>query len=252
MTRSGRIVFLIIVMASTGSPIAFGQQAFFDEGNRLYQDGDYAGALESYRRILDEGWESGSLHFNIGNAYFKLGEIGKAILAFERARRLMPRDEDILFNLELARSLTADEIAPLPRFWPFDVVSWWVGLLPRSALMTVVAGAYWLTVVCLVLLVLRRGNAAVRWVAVLGAGLTVAFGVNLVVRESGLGQAEEAIVMAAEVGVRSAPSDDADLQVFTIHEGTKVRIDRASDAWVEIVLEDGKVGWVLADVLERI
>jgi tetratricopeptide (TPR) repeat protein len=198
----------------------------------------------SYERILTQGWKSGILYFNIGNAYFKLGELGNAILAYERALRLMPRDDDLRSNLDLARTLTADEITPLPGFWPLNVVTWWVGLLSRSALISVVAGAYLVTTICLVLLVLRRGTSTVRWVrwaVFVGAGIIVVFGINLAVRELRLGQA-----------VQSAPSDDADLQIFTIHEGTKVRIDRASDEWLEVVLEDGKVGWVRAEVLERI
>ncbi len=165
-------------------------------------------------------------------------------MAYERALRLMPRDDDLRSNLDLARTLTADEITPLPGFWPLNVVTWWVGLLSRSALISVVAGAYLVTTICLVLLVLRRGTSTVRWVrwaVFVGAGIIVVFGINLAVRELRLGQA-----------VQSAPSDDADLQIFTIHEGTKVRIDRASDEWLEVVLEDGKVGWVRAEVLERI
>jgi tetratricopeptide (TPR) repeat protein len=245
MTRHAGTVLLLVGIGCVVSRSAVGQQAFFDEGNRLYQ------ALVSYERILTQGWKSGILYFNIGNAYFKLGELGNAILAYERALRLMPRDDDLRSNLDLARTLTADEITPLPGFWPLNVVTWWVGLLSRSALISVVAGAYLVTTICLVLLVLRRGTSTVRWVrwaVFVGAGIIVVFGINLAVRELRLGQAEEAIVMAAEVGVQSAPSDDADLQIFTIHEGTKVRIDRASDEWLEVVLEE----WVRAEVLERI
>ena len=86
----------------------------------------------------------------------------------------------------------------------------------------------------------------------MGAAVTIVFGVNLAVRELGIGQAQEAIVLAPEVKVQSAPSDDASLQIFTIHEGTKVRIDRASDEWLEVALQDGKVGWVERDAVERI
>ena len=71
-------------------------------------------------------------------------------------------------------------------------------------------------------------------------------------REFSLGRAEEAIVMAEEVHVQSAPSDDAALQIFSIHEGTKVQIDRRTDTWIEISLEDGTVGWILAENLEPI
>lgn len=231
------------------------QNAFFDEGNRLYQAGDFNGALDRYRRILDAGLESGDLHYNIGNTYFRLGALGPAILHYERARRLMPGDDDLLANLVLARSLTADEIVPRPRFWLFRLVDWWVGLLPRAGLLWLVALAWVTAVAGAALVVLRpaaRTGAWARRTALTAAAVTVVFGVNLVVREMDLGAAAEAIVMADEAQVQSAPSDDPALRIFAVHEGAKVRMDRRSGDWVEIVLEDGSVGWMRTRHLEPI
>ena len=70
------------------------------------------------------------------------------------------------------------------------------------------------------------------------------FGLGLVARELDVGRPDEAVIMAEEAAVHSAPSDDQELLIFTVHEGTRVRVERRSDAWVEIVLDDGKVGWV--------
>ena len=82
--------------------------------------------------------------------------------------------------------------------------------------------------------------------------MVLVVGISLVSLELGLGEPVEAIVLADEVSVQSAPSDDQALQVFTIHEGTKARIDQQSAEWAEIVLADGKVGWVKVEVLEII
>jgi hypothetical protein len=246
---------MALALVAVSVPAVHAQGAFFDAGNRLYQEGRYREALENYLRIEDEGFESGSLYFNIGNAYFKLGDLGHAILYYERAQRLLPRDEDVLANLQLARSLTADEITPLPRFWLLRAVSWWVQLVSTSLLRLIVATAYLAAMLGIATMVLRRGtNIAVagRWMTACGAALVVIFGINLLVRELRIGQPEEAVVMVEEVSVRSAPSDDAALTVFAIHEGTKVRVDRRTDEWLEIVLEDGKVGWVRVDVVEVI
>jgi tetratricopeptide (TPR) repeat protein len=250
-----RRVGLAILLAVFLAPESRAQEGFFEDGNRLYQQGDYQTALDNYLRIIDSGLESGALHYNIGNAYFKLGRLGEAILHYERARRLIPGDEDVRANLELARSLTVDEVEPLPRFWLFRAVNSWVRLLPRRWLTLLVGAGYVVAMVGLVVMVLNRGSAAARWaraVAVGSAAVVLIFGINLSVLELGIGQAEEAIIMAEETPVQSAPSDDRALQVFTIHEGTKVRIDQRSEEWVEIVLEDGKVGWVRVEVLEVI
>lgn len=245
------MMFFAVVLVST----ARAQATFFEDGNRLYQQGDYQAALENYSRIVSAGFESGELYYNIGNTYFKLGQLAEAILYYERAQRLLPGGEDVRANLELARSLTADEITPLPRFWLFRAVGWWVFLLPASTLVLLVGAFYLVAIAGMVVLVFKRGTVLASWargVVIAAAALTLIFGINLAVAEFGIGQPEEAIVMAEEVPVQSAPTDDRALQVFTIHEGTKVRIDQRSDEWVEIVLEDGKVGWVRAGVLEAI
>ena len=229
------------------------QDELFEEGNRLYQQEDYQGALDNYLRIREAGFESPGLYYNIGNAYFKANELGRAILYYERARRLAPGDADILANLELARSLGADEIVPLPRFWLFRVGSWWMNLFPRSLLIGLTAAGYLMTAGAVVVLVLRPGAASwARRAAVAGGILVLLLGATLAVRETGLGQAPLAVVLAAEVGVQSAPSDDPALQLFVIHEGTRVRVDRRSEEWLEVVLDDGKVGWVRAEVLEEV
>ena len=108
---------------------AASQVEFYQEGNRLYQEGDFQAALSSYQRVIETGLESGEIYYNVGNSYFKLGDLARAILNYERARRLLPGDEDVRANLDLARSLTADEIEPRQRFWVLDAWSASLGRL---------------------------------------------------------------------------------------------------------------------------
>ena len=250
-----RIVMAVLLLVTWNAGPAAAQEAFFDEGNRRYQEGDYAGAVELYERILESGLESGELHYNLGNAWFRLGELGPALLHYERARRIMPRDDDLAANVELARALTADRVAPLPGFWFFRVARWWIDLLSRPALLGVVSLAWLAAMAALIVAVIGRGDLMRVWsrrTAAVAGVATLVFGLSLVARELDLGRPDEAIVMAEEAAVRSAPSDDDELLIFTVHEGTKVRVERRSDAWVEIVLEDGKVGWVRSDRLTLI
>ena len=225
----------------------------FQAGNALYQAGDYEGALGAWLEPYEDGLESGELHYNIGNSYFKLGELGRSILFYERARVELPRDESVLANLELARSLTADQITPLPGFWVPRVVSWAVQLIPRGWLIAIGTLMY-LTLAATLLfrLLSSRPPPWTRHAAAAAAILTIVVGTNLLIREYGFGRAERGVILQAEAAVQSAPSDDPSLQLFTIHEGTVVRIDRRSSGWLEVVLEDGKVGWVRAGSLETI
>ena len=245
---------LLLVIACSAAPVA-AQEAFFDEGNRRYQEGDYAGAVELYERILESGLESGELHYNLGNAWFRLGQLGPAVLHYERARRLMPRDGDLAVNLELARSLTVDRVTPLPGFWLFRVARWWIELLSRPALLGVVTLGWLVTMAALVVLVIGRADSLLVWsrrAAAVAGVATLVFGLGLVARELEAGRSDEAVIMAEQAAVHSAPSADEELLIFTVHEGTKVRVERRSDAWVEVVLEDGRVGWVRSDRLTLI
>ena len=249
-----RLVLTVCATFWVCLPLA-AQQELVLEGNRLYQESDYQGALQAYLRVYDSGLEAGALNYNIGNTYFKTGDLARAILFYERAARLLPGDEDVDANLTLARTLTVDDIDPLPRFWLHAAWDVWVGLFPRTGLIWLVALAYGLAGSGLAWSILGKSSAARplgRRVALVAAGVTMIFGLNLAVRELGWAANERAVVMASEVGAQSAPSDDPNLTVLTLHEGTTVRVDRRSDGWAEIVLMDGRVGWVRTEALETI
>jgi len=226
------------------------------QGNRFYQQGEYEAAVEAYRTILENGLESGSLHYNLGNAYFKSDQLGMAILAWERARRFRPGNPDLQANLALARTLTVDVIEPLPRFWLFAVLDWWVSALPDQWLALVVALAWIATAVGVQLVILLdhrpRLQRVARTVAITGGLAVVLFGTSFLAREFSWGQPTRAVVLAEAVAVRSAPRADDDLTLFEVHEGTTVRLDGRAPEWVKIVLADGKVGWLPAEALEEI
>ncbi len=234
---------------------AAAQRGIVEQGNQAYQAGDYAAAVSAYEAVLSAGFESADLHYNLGNAYFKSGDLGRAILEWERAERLAPTDSDIEANLELARSLTADAIEPMPRFWLFSLADWWIELLPRMVLIGFVILAWLAVGAGSMLRILSRDDRPRRvgaWIAVCGGVLLLLLGPNFMVREMGLGRAERAVILFDTVPVRSAPLAEDDLTVFEIHEGTRVRVDRRSGDWAEVVLDDGKVGWVPVEVMETI
>ena len=239
-------------VAGQPSPVA-AQEPLFTEGNRLYQEGDFTGAAATYGAILEAGFESSEVYYNLANAHFRQGQLGEAVLNYERAARLDPANDDIRANLALVNQRLLDRIEPMPRFWLLSAFDWWMGLMPRGLLVGMVAGCYLLLGATLVMIVLLRPagwrRVLVRTAYVAGV-VTVVLGATMLLRETGVAEPEEAVVMAAEASVLNAPSEEGGLTVFTLHEGTKVRIDRRAGDWVEIVLADGKVGWLPAEVLE--
>ncbi len=255
--RRRLLLCAVLAVAASGPGVVpvFAQEEIVARGNQAYQDGDWEAAMNAYAAVRDAGYTSAGLEYNLGNAWFKSGSLGRAILHWERAAVLAPGDPDIRANLELARSLTADAVEPLPEFWLFSVLSWWVGLLPRGVLLATVAVGWIGLAGGLVGRILSRGDLGRRfggWTAAVGAVLVVLFGTNLTIRELGLGRAERAVILAEAVAVRSAPAQDDDLTLFEVHEGTRVRLDQRAGEWVEVVLDDGKVGWVPLSAMEII
>src|SRR3989344_6976224 len=100
----------ILIIALMGNFVTMGfaqmtpesASAKFTVANELYKKGSYAGAAKVYEAVRAGGYHSGALNFNLGNTYFKLGQLGKAILNYERARRILPRDADVLSNYRYA------------------------------------------------------------------------------------------------------------------------------------------------------
>ncbi len=224
------------------------------EGDRLYKDGSYAEAIDAYKRVLDSGWVSGPVLYNLGNAYFKLGKIGPAVLYYERALQQMPQNSDVRYNLKLAKSRTVDRIEAPPRL---PIWNWLDTLRDLFAPATVAWGTWILAVLAAVLFglslfikphVLRLGVRISMW-GVVGLFVISAGLLGLRVAES-TGPAK-AVIMVDKVVVRSAP-DSAAKEVFHLHEGATVTVVKKLENYREIRLIDGRQGWLPAAALENV
>ena len=236
--------------------IALGQdpQQLFFEANRLYKEGAFDQALDSYSGILFQGYESGSLYFNIGNCHYKLGQTGKAVLFYERARRLMPGDEALEANLALANLRVVDKIPGLPEFWPIALANAFGNLLPRPPLLGLTFALYVMFMGAIIVRTLARKGSVRRaafQTSLASGALLLIFALCLAAQIHRVQAHDDGIIMVPEVCVMSAPGAEG-VEVFTLHEGTRVRIDQTSGEWAEIVLSDGNVGWLKLEALEVI
>ncbi len=224
--------------------------SYFDEGNRLYREGDYRGALRSYERALEQGYASDALYFNMGNAYFRLDRIGQAIRHYEKARRMGSDRPELTHNLEIARELTIDTFSRLPapfwtRIWRSIVRATGAGGLFGAGLILYIVG-------CAALAVrIRKGPSP--WLRRI---TTVTFLVGIVLVASGLaasaevGSSPSAVVLAREALILKDPSGaSADV---VVHEGLVVDVVSSSGQWAEIRLPNGTRGWMQAEDLGEI
>lgn len=230
-------------------------ERLFSEGNVFYQQGKYQDALMQYRAVQERGYESGALYYNMGNCYYKLRDTGHAILYYERAKRFLPNDEDLNDNLALANLEVVDKFEVQPEFLLIRIVRGIMYLLPVSVLFWGLIVTYLCAVGFLIMWVISRN----RLPRTVGMRMSIVFGIACIVFASCLfGQLHEqagvveAVILDEKVDAMSAPNVEEGIEVFSLHRGTKVRLDQQSGEWVEIILPDRKVGWVKREVLEVI
>ena len=224
----------------------------FEQANQLYAEGRFDEALHLYLQIAESGFSAGSLFYNIGNCYYRRGEIGESILYYERARRLLPADEDLAHNLELSRLRVVDKIDAMPEFWLIRLWKWVVHLLSPTRLNALLA-ASWLGFVAALIGWLLGKSAWKRWSsrAARVLGLVLLLGGVCFLSQWHIRSGDRAVVTAASTRAFGAPGGGG-IEVFDLHEGVTVQVDEIRDGWVEIVLADGNHGWVRAEDVEII
>jgi len=226
----------------------------FQKGNALYETGKYNEALVEYEKIIAIGYESGPLYYNLGNVYFKLGEIGKSILYYERAKKLLPRDKDLEFNINIANFYVVDKIKVPDQFVLFKIVADYKNYFSIDTLSWTALIFYLLTMILLIIRIFFRRRTVQRTSNILLVPVIVilaAFSVILISRLYDQSSISEGVIMEQKIEVLSSPAEDA-TELFSLHEGVKVRIEDSSGEWFKISLADGKVGWIDKSLIERI
>lgn len=224
----------------------------FQEANDLYAAADYEGAISAYTAVLADS-PSAEVYYNLGNAYFKTGELAQSILAYERALRLKPNYKDAQYNLEFAEQRITDNIEDNHTFF---LSAWWITLRNQLSAYTWMLTSIALFVLCLIGLFLfaflhtvwvRKTAFHGAWIALLICICTLSFSLSLVHRDN---VREEAIITQGVVNAKASP-DKSGTDLFVLHEGTKVRIKDSVNGWLEIHV-GGNIGWVKSVALERI
>ncbi len=226
----------------------------FARANELYQSGEFEMAVSQYEKIEENNISSAELYYNLGGAYYKLGNIGKSILNYERALKLMPNDEDIIFNLSIAKLSAIDKIEAIPElffssYWSsfkiiFDSNTWgWFSIL-----------FIWIFGISLSMFIISHNSLVRKYSFLLSIFSIILFALSFLSGRTNLHSEENktsAIVMSPSAYIKSSP-DQTSTDLFILHEGTKVEISDKVAGWVNIRLEDGNKGWVKQESLERI
>lgn len=216
----------------------------FLRANQAYEEGDYRRAIALYRELLDRGHDDGHLHYNLGNALLRDGELGPAIAAYHRSLRRLPRDQDVKANLEFARRTTKDALAPpAPSPWVSTLFFWHFQMSRQELAWTVVVLNFVLWGL-LALWLFRRGSELLPWLVGGVLLFLLGSGGSLLVHE--LWPRRVAVVLPPEVEARSGPGADAVVR-FKLHAGTEVEVEDVTDGWVRIAGPNGEQAWLEDD-----
>ena len=237
--------FLSVQILFAGLP-----EQLFETGNKAYLDGNWNEALKSWKQIESSGYLGGELYFNMGNAYFQKNQLGEAILYWEKASTLLVDKTDVLHNLEIARKRLVDKLddeVHLPVWDWFDNfrsrfstgILAWGAILFCFLLFAVISLQRWMW----------RSSVLLKYSISLFA---VFFAVNtsllyLEARDENLNR--YCVFVSHEAEVLSAPAFGTGKMLFSLHEGTKVRIIRQVDDWFEIDAGKQRQGWVRSDAV---
>lgn len=225
------------------------------EADKAYQENDFKGAIEKYEAILNGGQESADVYYNLGNSYYKDKNLAKAILNYERALLLSPGDEDIIYNLEMAKSKTIDNVTPKSEIF---IITW------INSIRDLMGESSWsvFAISCFIVFLLGMsayifgGKIIIKKTgfsfAVIFLFFTIVANLFADSQKEKLLNRSGAIVMQPSVTVKSTP-DDSGTDLFVLHEGTKVYInDNSMKGWKEVSLEDGSRGWLPIESIEVI
>lgn len=229
-------------------------QTLMSSAYEAYGQNDYTRAVSLYESVLEHGYHSAELYYNLGNSYYRTDQIGKAILNYERALRLRPHDKEAQENLALANSKTFDKIEQLPEFfitrWIRTIENilspkgWRVAILIFFAL----SGISWAMFHTSQRYSTRKGYFIAGLIGTTILIVTILFGISSQYHST---HSDKAIVTTQTVTVKSSP-EESGIEKFIMHEGAKMTIEDKVSDWYLIEIADGNKGWIRDTEIEII
>lgn len=245
---------ILLILIFAGSVYSTGIDSLYYKANAAYNNQYYEDAVKNYLKIVDAGYESADLYYNMGNAYFKSDDIPSAILYYEKALKLRSNDEDIQYNLDVANTKIVDKIEPVPVLF---YKKWWrsfYNMFTANIWAMISVGGLILFIVLLAFYLLSRSIRVRKlsfFTGLVFLGITLfTFTVSLQ-KYRHLTNKREAIVFTPTITVKSSPNQNS-VDLFVIHEGSKVELRDHVGSWYEIRIANGSVGWLPESALKQI
>ncbi len=236
--RTFTTLLFLLALISERSFAAAEVESAFDNANKLYAENKFTDAVAAYEKLTATGTISPALYFNLGNAQFKAGQIGRAIAAYRQAEGIAPRDPDLSANLRFARNQVQGPT--------IKSSAWqrWLGKLSVNEWTWLCVAGLWITFALLIARQLKPALApALRNWTWLAAGSTAILCVCLSLAFSQIVGEKITIVTVADATVRNSPLDQSP-STFTAHDGAELRVIDSKDDWLQVTDDTRRIGWL--------
>ena len=219
--------------------------SLFEKGNTFYNKGDYQNAIESYLEIIENGYHSSEVYYNLGNTNYKIGNVAETNYYFEKAKMLSPNDEMIINNLEFAKNMTMDSIETLPQtqinLFFNDLLAFMT--TDNWSMLTMLT----LWIVCILFLIYSFSKSIFTKRIFFSSGilsfLIFIFFTYITISKHGQENIKKGIIFRKEIGVWTEPNQRNEV-LFFLHEGTKLKIIDELEGWSKILISNGSEGWI--------
>ena len=241
-------VFFMVVSCS----FSMDSHKLFQDANDLFISKKYKESIELYEKIIDNGQKNSTVFYNLGNAYYRSGDIGHAIWAYKHANKFSPRDKDIIHNLKIAEAKKIDRINSPPLFILHDFYRKIKSSMTMFELI-LVGGILFFIFSLLWIKQIFSGKKNVLSKSIFQILLTVIITVHAVILDMAFERkriSNEAIVVGKS-DAQSGPFLGDNKVLFQINEGSVVEVLEEKNNWSEIILIDGKKGWVISNALRK-
>lgn len=244
-------IFIILLFVGQ---VVFSQSAdeLFTKANEQYKLEQYQEAIKTYQQIEQLGVVSSELYYNLGNCYYKLNQVAPSIFNYEKALLIDPLNEDAQNNLVFAKRLTIDNIEELPKsvFQKIDESVVKKLTYDEWAIASVILSILGATLFLLFYFSYTSSRKRLFFVTSMFSFLLLISTSIFAFKEYAYAKSNlEAIIFTQRTEVKNAPTLNSE-NVFTLHEGTKVKVLDTVDNWKKIKIADGKIGWVISSEIK--
>jgi len=257
------VYLIIIILANNIVPLQainngennkFNTDSLLSEAMKAYQKGEFEYAAKLYNTLYEAGFSSPELFYNLGNTYYKSNKIGLAILFYEKALLLKPNDEDIKYNLDLAKTKIVDkpqeiDLSFITKIW--NNIKNKLTLTQWGILSITLFCIFFITVVFFLIsksIIYKK----ISFYSAIAIIILTIFSIIFTHQQyKTLNDSHFGIIMPPSVTIKASP-DENSVNLFIVHEGTKIQITDTLNEWLEIRLSDGKTGWLKANQIQKI